>query len=319
MKRWINYIIILLFCLIIIYSLWSKFIKEKLPREIPFNLTLVGLLFLTILCLILIITIIKLLLPQKKSKFFTISNNILLRVLDMLKEYFLHIKYLENIYINFVMKTTKAFLKYHYILHILNIIPRIILIVAFILDLWNQKFFYIYHLVYIYLFIYAKSLILIHFKILEINRSDYIQKNLEIRINHFTKIITVEEFVILQTNHLNTYHTFCHYALMTKECYRNSLLKASSGSRINMKKIHEGARSIIQLIIDVHLILYLYNNLQEKDKYILLLIKVVYLIGWFYVIYISLFSLTITPWESNILNVLQDNIEPFSGTTINLY
>lgn len=317
MKKWTNYVIIILFFFILIYSLWNKFIKEKLPRELPFNLTLFGLLFLIILFLILLLTIIKLLLPPKKSKLYMTFNNTILRVLDMLKEYFFQIEYLNNIYINFIMKTTKTFLKYHYVLHFLNIIPRIILVFAFVIDIWNNELYYIYNIAYIYIFIYVKSLIITHLKILEVNRSDYIQKNLEIRINHFTKIITIEELIILQTNHLDTYHTFFHYGLLPNDNLIKDLNISSQGHKINMKKVLEGARSIIQLIIEVHLTLYLYNKLHEKDKNLLLIIKIIYLTGWLYIIYISLFTLTITKEEFHILNILHNNVEPFSGILIN--
>lgn len=316
LTKWINYLLIIIFCFALIYETRYKFIKNKLPKEIPFNVTLITLMVLLTMCIILLLTIMNLMSAKTKTSFFTAFNKISNNFSSMLVDYLIKIEYLKKIYKFFIFKTTKGFLKYYYILHFLNIIPRTILLTFFISDILNEELFYIYKIVYIYIFIYVKNLIITHLNILKINRSEYIKKNWEIRINNFTKIVTIEEFINLQTVYLDSHRTFFDYSLITKKDYIETLkasLNLEKGSRINIKKLHSSTRRVIQLIVDVHLTLYLYHMLEKKDKGILVIIKILYLIGWLYIIAVSLPTLTFTNWEYYILKSFLDNIEPFSG------
>ena len=69
MKKWINYFFYIIFYFVFIYEIWHKFVKNKLSKEIPLNLTLFSLSVLLVICIILLITIVNLLLT-KTSHFF---------------------------------------------------------------------------------------------------------------------------------------------------------------------------------------------------------------------------------------------------------
>lgn len=142
-----NIIMIILGLLIIIYYFWFRFVRERLPQDIPFTLSILSFLSLNILCTIYIYSFYKLCKKKKTPSF--LQQYIFIVFSFMVKPLIIFDNYLKSFTIinqgfsNLGLLFASVILKYKlyssemFITKLLyitfNYIPNIILLISFII------------------------------------------------------------------------------------------------------------------------------------------------------------------------------------------
>ena len=141
--------------LLVLSFIWFRFIYKRLPKDIPFNLSLVSLLGLITICIIYIIIIYKLFKPTLSSDWKSILYSIakwLIKPLLQINQLLLSkekIRQVIKIILNLLYKLFKiVYFKsdnklYHYIHAFLTIIPQIIFTICLIIDCFYFKQLYL--------------------------------------------------------------------------------------------------------------------------------------------------------------------------------
>jgi len=148
--------------IILLSFIWIRFIYKRLPRHIPFDLTLLGFLILIMICIFYIYKIYTLIKPSKSSKtinFLYPMLKILLAPLIQLNEFLLSPKIIRNIIKLMLLLIYKLF-KIHmimdnekYIRAFLFVIPQLIFTTCLILDcFYFKKLYLIYDVIVIITF-----------------------------------------------------------------------------------------------------------------------------------------------------------------------
>jgi hypothetical protein len=154
-KNLLNYLLVILGVIILSIFIWLRFIRERLPRAIPFDLSILGLLILLVICIIYLFIIINLFFGlNSNSKQLTSIINTIYRPLYAVDE---NIKnnvklkpYSEKylVYIINILKKTNTFynqnkiIDYLHIYYIFQIFPRIVLIIALLVDTFGFIIFF---------------------------------------------------------------------------------------------------------------------------------------------------------------------------------
>lgn len=151
-------IIILLGLFMLGIFIYFRFIRERLPRDIPFTLNEIGFIFLVGLCLLYCYLIWITIKPQKNSnKTGQIIINLIVNPLENFDTFLKQISIIKLYYTLFLIWFVYTFdyIFKHYIFdYILYIMPRIVLLTAFMIDtFYFHKLFYIYSFAFLTLFI----------------------------------------------------------------------------------------------------------------------------------------------------------------------
>lgn len=194
--------------IMIIYYIWFRFIRERLIRDIPFNLNFLSLLFLIYICLLYIIIIVHLLKKKPSSNTFTklfyflqklfiplftlddfIRNNYYLKkMLDPLILY--SMTFIKNKLI--ITKNIVIIEKIRKIYITIIFTPKICMLTLFIFDILNNRLY----LIYKYIFISLIELIIIYLiYIFKVSIDNY--------INDLSKYYMVE--IISEDSNTKTY------------------------------------------------------------------------------------------------------------------
>ena len=150
MKLLIKYIFTILGFLMFISFIYINFIRERLPRDIPFNLTEIRFYILIYICCIYIFMIKQILYTHPLQNI--IIRNILLYIGLPFIFFDTYIKYstrIKNHYIkillNIIPKLETSFEYYITWIYVLQIIPRIILLAIFMVDVFKLHHISIYY------------------------------------------------------------------------------------------------------------------------------------------------------------------------------
>jgi|ERR1700729_161306 len=152
-----KYFLIILGLVIVLAFLWLRFIRKRLPRDIPFYFNIMGLFIIISLCLIYSFLIYSLLKKKKVNSYADIIKEILTLIYmplelldDFIKNYFdsNKIPYIFFSILEYLIVKTNIYY-YSFV-----IFPRFVLISILVLDtfIFNQLFF-IYKIIYIGLFL----------------------------------------------------------------------------------------------------------------------------------------------------------------------
>jgi len=160
-KEFFNkYFFILFGALIFVTYIWLRFIRERLPKELPFNLSFLGFLILIELCIIYLYIIISCLDISKKNTTRVYIINLLYKPLEEFDYFWKHLSFIQTHYIKFSVwlayKLQYVINKNNIFYIIFAILPRIILITIFYIDI-----FYFQKLEYIYNFLFFSTRLLI--------------------------------------------------------------------------------------------------------------------------------------------------------------
>jgi hypothetical protein len=156
MKTKLNHIILSILGLIIFVAfIWFRFIRERMPKDIPFNLTLLGFVILVYICLIYLYIIFTLSTEKKLSNAFieTLISNIfkpLIALDQSIKKHTLINPYYKRFIIYLVYKLDRILNKSEIYYYMFAIFPRLILVTALSIDTFCfHKLFYIYKILLI--------------------------------------------------------------------------------------------------------------------------------------------------------------------------
>jgi len=150
MKKLTNFLLTTLSIICIGFIIWLRFLRERLPREIPFNLSLLGLVIILFICALYILNIVYILDPKQtninsiskkfKEYIYAPVNVIVANLIDSPKTY----PHFEKYFFQFVKKL--QIINHFKCYLILELLPQIILVSIFCLDI-----FYFHHLKYFYM------------------------------------------------------------------------------------------------------------------------------------------------------------------------
>lgn len=154
-KYYYNYILILIGLGIVSWIIWARFLRTRVPKDIPFELTEYWFFILMYICMIYFYMVYKLIRPGKPNENITIIVEILFTPLATLDDHIKNNKHIKPTYLKFVDKII-AFLSTYEdeseqsrvirIIYLLcYIIPRLILVTILCLDT-----FYFHKLAWIY-------------------------------------------------------------------------------------------------------------------------------------------------------------------------
>ena len=157
-----SYKVIFLGFVIFSIYIWARFIRARIPKDIPFNLSLFGFLILIEICLIYFYIVIKLLREPKEQSFIIKTLlEILYKPLEDFDYFWKHLFFIKDYYkifaTWFAYKLKPFIINSSIFYFIFAIFPRIILINALFIDI---NIFY--ELFYVYKFLYVGILLFLH-------------------------------------------------------------------------------------------------------------------------------------------------------------
>jgi len=318
--------------------IWLRFIRERLPRVIPFDLTLLGFILLLYICSIYIIIILSLLFNYNvSSKIFSTVISYILKPLitldEAIKTNTIIKPYYERLLVYITGIKDTNFTLYRKIYHLFDTIPRIILVSTLLIDTF---YFHCLFLLYKVIIVSLLFLIIRYIKysltyakeeyILELEPMvEYIQSNYEDPDDELAaagivlSALTVRRFIDIQTDAI-VYDSreYTCYPFGWHNKYRNDFCKLHnlSATQFTSKEIalmRVDFYRIMKLVIpiSVHLEEYRVHVEYSKNKYVKIIIFSLYLICWSYILFLSVNSLSIDTFT--FLFEIIDKEDPFSG------
>ena len=329
--------------IMLIWYVWIRFIMQRLPKDIPFQLSLTTAIILLYICLTFIFIIKNIVKPKVsliREYIFTIFRLIFkpLFVLDKSLRKTLIIQFIINklakySYYFTSYDTTKNIISY-YTWHFL---PKYLFLLIFNIDI-----FYLHQLYFTYIFTILNIIPLIISYLIWLIRNNLEENILFIEKWYEVKIISTHpdperDFAdLLDPDGIDNFkvRTFLSYQMINNgmskyECGKTwDVVKKYYPDTYDIQNLsHEQVETIqkdfyyfMPLIVNSHnflndltIIFRIFNYFIKWTNVLLLFI---FLIDWIYILVISLPTLTITNTEINFIKAFQDIWEPFSETKI---
>ncbi len=333
--NWTNIFLSLLGLFMFSYYIWLRFIRVRLPKDIPFNLTIIGFFLLVYICCIYLYIIISLCSKDnelKESKLLKIAYYFFLplKTLDKSIKRNKVIKPMyERIIDYFVIFLDKkiTFDAYsiwvYYLCQIFILYPRYILLSVLLIDV-----FYFNRLEYIYFLIPLSAIFLLR---------RYIKYSIKLYIEEYTEIAksladgmitncilpkdleeedydpdsavfrTIDEFIDTQVHNLSYYY---------KEYHELYLFTLKKGEYALLKDQGEPyCRNMINNVIRLSIFLRKWSIIEDYYKFdwIRVIIFSLYLLCWSYILILSIGKKELTYMILIYISKYVENIEPFSG------
>ena len=346
MKNLIKFVfrLFLIFLGIIILSLylWNRYIRERLPREIPMNLSTLGIIVLIYISLIYAVLII-LLITQYETKNDLLKNivNIIykpLKILDqtlkknvIVKFYYTKIqKFILTVIHRFIVpKVVNPYLK---IVITFEILPRVFIGSTLALDVFYfHELHYIYNVVYISIVILVAKYLKYSFAYAKEQYILFLEEITDgILTNHtypeddplFLYERSVREFIDIQTDAIVLGESTYTYSPITSDKHslafrkRNNLPLTTKEYQLTLnelKLLHKDFYDVMEIAVplSVYLEEYRYAENYSRLRYTKVVIFSLYLICWLYILIISL-DITNYPTIMEFLKIFKDISEPFS-------
>lgn len=354
LKTIYNNTLIILGLTIFALFIWLRFIRVRLPRDIPFNLSILGLIILLEICCIygyILYTLFK----KNHS-----TNTLILYLIDQLYKplitfdnFLKELPGVQSIYLRFMVflsykciflfKDTSIFYVIFYIL------PRLILVTALVMDTFCfHKLYYLYKVLLISILLLLHRYIIYSFKhvkeLLILKKEPYVSS---INMKYIpgvivydddddddedndwippTMFIPLNKFIEIQTNAIVYEDT--HYDFMitlSEKAWEEIRVKyhlvCNNDVTISIIRQENKLREL-QIdnpinIIQVSIIIEYYNitTTNERYKTIKKLITVNYLLCWVYILFVSFYTLPIGTFDIIFTGIE----ESFSGISIDKY
>ena len=329
MKKLINLIIILISIISIILYIWFRFIRERLPREIPFELTILGFLFLIFICMSYFVSIIDSLSNKKQfSSIFKYLKDYFLKSVDYLTDLLIDSKITASLFEKYFIKLSHTVRKigYYNVYIILELIPRCILVIVFVIDVFYFGCItYFYNIIFLNIFVLCSKFILYLFKHIFNKSIQTLDKRAELLCANYLDtsklgyipIVAATQFIYEQARRELLNLRDIIYVPSFKIDYVTDLRKRFNipkTVRFNTDKFSNEIRAILNLTISLYKITSLFEQKRSKLKPVNLIIFTLYLICWSYILYVSAHSLSTDTFS--FLFQIVDKIEPFSGNDI---
>jgi hypothetical protein len=351
MKTKLNNIIYDIVGLILfVIFIWYRFMRERLPKDIPFNLTIVGLFVLLWICMIYIYIVYTLSTEKKLSNAFlsNLINNIFkpLEALDhSIKSHRLINPYYKRFIIYLSNKLHPILYKSTVYYYTFAIFPRLVLITALFIDTF---YFHYLSLIYkvlligillvvnryiIYSLKYAKEHFIIQLEPLIHKPSITYDHQIYIDVyadgdkdradeeydDDTSMCLELSVFIKYASESIYYYNNKRQYIIIPKREYKERyckkhqvLFNKSLPEPITLMIFKEIDQKVENILkISVLLLYYeLYNEYTPEIKNMKILIFSNYLLCWLYILIVSIPTVS---FEFNILPLFIENIEPFSG------
>jgi hypothetical protein len=142
------FLIILGFILFSLYF-WNRFLRARIPKELPIKLSVLGFFTFTYICIIFIYIVISLIFPRKPNKIVEMSIEFLFTPLKDFDNYLKSLPFIESYYIKFMVwvipKLDYLIIKTNRLYMMFWVFPRLILLSALFIDVFMfHKFHYKY-------------------------------------------------------------------------------------------------------------------------------------------------------------------------------
>jgi hypothetical protein len=326
LKFLINFFIFIFILAFFIFIIWFRYIRERLPRDIPFNLSLIGFIIIICICIGYIYAIYKYIKPESNGINTIVKvKKYLFKPIELLITFFRHNEFTkenyEKLLLLFLQKAKKMnYLKAHILI---NILPRVILLSLFIIDIFYfQSINYFYKILIIGIIIIIGKIIIHIYVYVKDTSIEFVEERIEIYCHDVEKYedrgvfarLTVKELVEEQTmrvlkglQKINYIPSFS-VDFVEKE---NEQLKTLPPPhlQIDIEALETNARHTLNLVISINKVLYQYELEVAKFKYINILINLLYVICWVYILIVSFPTMDLTFLEE----INKGINEPFSS------
>ena len=286
----------------LIIFIWAKLIRERIPKDIPFNLTIIGSLLLVIICVFHVKKILEFCMISKLTNSAITLNitQLLYSPLKYLDKSLKKNKLLSEKYNEIVIKFTPLLKKYNHYLIKLQIIYQIFLLFSFMLDIYNGQLYYLYKSLYFIFILYFSNYIIYCLREIKFFLILLIDERMEIQVDNSGLTYNIETFFIDQTlNKINNKPLFPYILTMKLDFIRklNKELNVPEGYSIDASSYSAKVRKNINTIIKISEILYSYDTFYRKYNILFFIISIMYLIFWFYILVVSLSFLHVSSFE----------------------
>jgi hypothetical protein len=344
-KKLYQFILILFGIFMLLGFIWLRFIRPRLPKEIPLNFSLLGFLIVLNICIIYFYILITLLRkPTSTNPILKEILNCIYLPLETLDHYLKNLSYLNKIY-----KRCIVFLAYnlnYYFVHTnvfyyaFEIFPRIILVMVLFTDIFgHHELSYIYKFLLVGAFILLGKYIKYSFKYAKEHFIESFQDHLIIIMayEHAIQVVDLpllendEEydipetlgvplkiFIEFQTTTFMNQKEYYHYMAFNHR-YDDSYYTEKNlpqPRKFTAEEEDQRMKNILQL----SLLIASYDLAHAENpniKKLRILIFLNYLICWLYILLMSFPSLFYASfWELWIIFSIQDIQEPFSLTNL---
>ena len=200
-----KYFLILLGFILIIAYFWLRFIRERLPKDIPFSLSQGGFITLLYICCIYAYIVISYLRSSSiQTNTLNTFINILYKPLEDFDYFWKHLSFIESPYKKFalwlVYKLDFFIIHTNLFYFIFAILPRLLLILIFSIDIfWFYKLYYIYKVLFLGIFLFLNRYIIYSLKMLKKDLTN------DFKLNYLVDISTKYEFGIHPSEYPENY------------------------------------------------------------------------------------------------------------------
>lgn len=349
MKQQISkYLLSIIGIILFSYYIWGRFIRERLPRDIPFELTLTGFIVLLYICWIYGFVFISNFYTYKFDPGYLIKIiNAIYKPLITLDESIKTNSYIKPYYeklliylvykgknINEFYNSNRKF-DYIYLVYIFQIFPRMILVTVLLIDtFYFHQLYFLYKCIPLFILIFLYQYVLYSFKyakeqfIVQLESmaesivSDYPDPNDEypgeymsyLNVNRF---IDEQTFSIVFNNKAFTFHMRSTNEYKEDFCKRHCLPSTHQFTSEEIDLIHAKFFYIMEIVIplSVHIDEYEVRNSYTEIKRMKTVIYGMYFICWSYIL---IKSFLIIPKDSLmiIIDIITHIEEPFSQLPI---
>lgn len=315
MKKWTNIFLVIL----LLFFIWFRFIRKRLPADIPFTLTLFStILLIFIICVFFVrlLYVLKILIPT--------PTNFFVKIISIFKQY-IYQQLMSNLiieqYFKLYFPKIEAFMSNNYaFIFLFDIIIQLIMSLTLFMDVFiYKKLYYIYFVIFLVIIRYFIQLCLFFIRQTMMDQLSQIENRIEIRENGFGSIIPLQEYIQQQLNSKTSHKPEIEYDFWVKFSYLKNIAekyKLVRGQVIDTEHIINNAKRVLNLIISIHNIFILLNLLAIKYKIITISIVTIYLVCWFCILLISLPTFHLTLFDQIFLKHFQEIYEPFSGAEL---
>jgi hypothetical protein len=338
-----KYILILLGFILTISFIWFRFIKERLPREIPFDLSLIGFVLLVFACFTYTYMIITILFNYNPT-----SNSLssivqyiykpLTTLDEAIKTNSIIKPYYEKFLVYIVTHTNG--INYFKVYLVFDIIPRIILVSALLIDtFYYHCLFLLYKVIIVslllflgryikYSFTYAKEQYILQLEpMVDYIMSNYVDPEDELAASgNLLSNLSVRRFIDIQVDAIvygskeYTYRPFgWHTEYIDNFRKLHNLSESYTFTSKEFDLLRVDFKNIIKIVIPLSVHLEEYSVQVEYSKYRKRksIIFTLYLVCWLFILIVSIPSLSLNTF--NPIFDIVDTFEPFSGLDITCY
>lgn len=318
--------------LVLFYIIWLRFICERLPRDVPFKLTEVGFCLMLYMIITYVLSIKKLILPNKQeltSQFFgTLARHmeffLFTPVSMIIKEFYkgnLLSEKLALCFYNFLVKLCN----FHYVSYYLKVktLMRLLMLFALCLDTFYyakiELFYWIIPLWFLVSFILRMMPFILN-DILEYTYKllDYqVQAAFWSQVHNQLVFSNMELLTKIQGSRYLKSKEWMEYDLLIKSDFFDDLRKEVPQNvlvkdAINLNAMKNNIKELLKTCVYIYTFVISLAKEEIIYKKYSIVANITFLCCWTYILCVSLHSIT----QLDLLWYLVNNVEPFSETSL---